>query len=171
MLFLMQARWFHVPRFSSGEIIVKKCTCDNAFFYNFLRRFLHFFVMCFWSLQENVKLKQKILNNGLSQTYHFTIIAPRWKEWFKNPRSSPSWQQPRPTKRSHGFQFLKRLSFLFIRVLVSRQRHLAFAFFIAHCIVILSETKNPIIFSPGSFDFVLCTSLRMTAWKQPLFTF
>ncbi len=26
-------------------------------------------------------------------------------------------------------------------------------------------------FSPGSFDFVLRTSLRMTAWKQPLFTF
>ena len=46
-----------------------------------------------------------------------------------------------------------------------------FAFFIVHVIVILSEAKNPVIFSPGSFVFVLRTSLRMTAWKHPLFTF
>ena len=41
--------------------------------------------------------------------------------------------------------------------------NIAFAFFIVHVIVILNEAKNPVTFCPGSFVFVLRTSLRMTA--------
>jgi hypothetical protein len=49
----------------------------------------------------------------------------------------------------------------------------AFSFCLFYCTLHRHSERNEesSYFSPGSFDFVLRTSLRMTAWKQPLFTF
>jgi hypothetical protein len=49
----------------------------------------------------------------------------------------------------------------------------AFSFCLFYCTLHRhsERSEESSYFSPGSFDFVLRTSLRMTAWKQPLFTF
>jgi hypothetical protein len=49
----------------------------------------------------------------------------------------------------------------------------AFSFCLFYCTLHRHSERNEesSYFSSGSFDFVLCTSLRMTAWKQSLFTF
>jgi hypothetical protein len=49
----------------------------------------------------------------------------------------------------------------------------AFSFCLFYCTLHRhsERSEESSYFSPGSFVFVLRTSLRMTAWKHPLFTF